>query len=96
MFDASELQQLLQEADQAFLQSCDQRMQLGEQQYGPYKFLGVDTLQEAIDEVVDLVNYGRMTFIKLYLLQASLKKIEADHPAIDKSGFVPMKEFLQS
>jgi hypothetical protein len=96
MLDASELQQLLVGADASFVETCDQRMRLGEEQYGPYKFLGVDTLQEAMDEVIDLVNYGRMTYIKLYLLQASLKKIEADHPAVDKSGFVPMKEFLQS
>jgi hypothetical protein len=69
-------------------------MELGAEKYGPAKFLAVDTLQEAMDEVLDLANYARMTYIKLYLLQFSTDKL-AEEQAPVKEGFVPMKEFLQ-
>jgi hypothetical protein len=95
MLDASEFKQLLAKADADFVQACVDRMELGEQQYGPFKFMEADTLQEAMDEVIDLVNYGRMTYIKLSLLQANLQKMLAGKPEVDDKGFVSMKEFHQ-
>lgn len=48
------------------------RHNAGAQKYGPFKFLGVDTLQELYEEVLDLINYGRYTAIKIKLLQEAL------------------------
>jgi hypothetical protein len=48
------------------------RHRMGAEKYGPGKFLTVDTLQEALDEVVDLANYARYTYIRLRLLQEAI------------------------
>jgi hypothetical protein len=89
-----EFQRLLNE-DQAFVDEAVARMQLGEEKYGPVKFLGVDTLQEAMDEVVDLANYARMTYVKLWLLNKRVAQMAVESAKPDKQGFIPMKEFLQ-
>jgi hypothetical protein len=47
---------------------------MGAEKYGPVKFLEVDSLEMAMEEVIDLGNYARYTFIKLYLLQKALSK----------------------
>ena len=49
----------------------------------------------AMDEVLDMSNYMRMTYIKLVILQAHIAKLAAESPAVNEKGFVPMKEFLQ-
>lgn len=48
------------------------RHKMGAEKYGPGKFLTVDTIQEALDEVVDLANYARYTYIRLRLLQEAI------------------------
>lgn len=40
--------------------------------YGEAGFFHTDTLRMAMEEVVDLSNYARYTFIKLYVLQRAL------------------------
>jgi hypothetical protein len=95
MLDASEFKELLTTADRSFVTRSAERMQLGEEKYGPFKFLEADTLEEAMQEVLDLGNYARMTYIRLYLLQSHLAKLAAESPAVTEKGFVPMKEFLQ-
>jgi hypothetical protein len=95
MFDASEFQALLVQADAEFVSKSAERMEAGAEKYGALKFLTVDTLGEAMDEVLDLSNYARMTYIKLYLLRAQLAQLNADNPVVDNQGFVPTKEFRQ-
>lgn len=95
MFDASEFQKLLTEADQAFFVRAQERMQAGEKTYGSFKYLDADTVEEAMQEVLDMSNYMRMTYIKLAVLKAHIAKLAAESPAVDQKGFVPMKEFLQ-
>lgn len=51
---------------------CLERHELGERKYGPGTWLGIDTLQHAMDEVADLGNYARFTWIKLRMLQELL------------------------
>jgi hypothetical protein len=89
------MQELLQKADSEFVKQANDRMELGAEKYGPVKFLAVDTLEEGMQELLDLSNYARMTFIKIYILKQYLDKLTAEHPAVNKEGFVPMKEFLQ-
>lgn len=95
MLDASEFKELLTTADRSFVTRSAERMQLGEEKYGPFKFLEADTLEEAMQEVIDLGNYARMTYIRLYLLQAHIARLAEQSPSTDTKGFVPMKEFLQ-
>jgi hypothetical protein len=68
-------------------------MDLGEQKYGPIKFLSVDTLEEAMQEVLDLANYARMTYIKLYILQQGMPKVTSGAPT-DADGFVSTKTLM--
>jgi hypothetical protein len=51
----------------------EERHQMGQEKYGPIQFTSVDTLEAAIQEVLDLANYARYTYIKLRLLQESLE-----------------------
>lgn len=62
---AEELQDYVNE----FVAMCQQRHEMGAEKYGPVNFLRVDSLQMAIEEVVDLANYAMYTFIKLRILQ---------------------------
>ena len=63
---------LIVTVSEEFDDQCEERHKRGGEKYGPGKFLTVDTLQEAIDEIVDLANYARYTYIKLRLLQHSI------------------------
>lgn len=61
---------LLLEVDQ---QVCKRREQ-GAAKYGNTTFLDYDNLQQAMDEVVDLINYARFAYVKLRLLQLGLQR----------------------
>jgi len=56
---------------------------MGEKKYGPGTWLGVDNLEMAIEEIIDLANYARFAFIKLRMLQELL--------VTDKSTEKPLK-----
>lgn len=92
---STDLAELLTQADQAFVNSCQARHEKGEEKYGPMTFLEVDTLEMAMEEVVDLANYARYTFIKLYMLQRAAKRSAERHPATDSQGFISLKEMFQ-
>jgi hypothetical protein len=70
-----ELVELLDVYSKEFDALCAERHEMGAEKYGPGKFLTVDTLQEALEEIVDLSNYARYTFIKLRALQDRLPEI---------------------
>jgi hypothetical protein len=90
MLDASEISQLLTAADAEFVTRANERMEKGAEKYGAFKFLGVDTLEEAMQEVLDLANYARMTYIKLRLLKEEIAA--ASVPQADTEGFKSFKE----
>jgi hypothetical protein len=60
----------------------------GEEKYGAGTWLTIDTLQHAMDEVLDLANYARFTYVKLRMLQDKLVEFQADASiAKAKSGY---------
>jgi hypothetical protein len=63
-----------------------ERHRLGATKYGAGAFLTADTLEMAIEEVLDLANYTRYTFIKLRLLQESLAAQVPAEPV--STGFI--------
>lgn len=67
--------QMAQEATGAFFEMMHERHEMGQEKYGPIKFMNVNTLEEAMEEVVDLGNYALYTFMKLYVLNLQLQKI---------------------
>lgn len=74
MTDINALVEDIKKASERFDIMCQERHEMGDQEYGPVAFLGNDTLQMAMEEIVDLANYARYTFIKLELLR---QKVEA-------------------
>lgn len=94
MFSASEMDNanLLQQLSDEFDTSCQARHEMGEVKYGAGTFLKTDTLQHALDEVTDLANYARYTYIKLRLMQLGIAEYvpngEVTEPIVD-SGSTP-------
>jgi expansin (peptidoglycan-binding protein) len=59
------------------------RMALGEQKYGPGKWMTVDTMEEALFEIADLGNYAQMTFVRIRILQAQLEELTNEESSKD-------------
>lgn len=66
--------ELLQQLSDEFSDLTEQRHQMGAEQYGPAKFLTVDTIEMAAEELVDLSNYARYLYIKLRIIEESLRE----------------------
>jgi hypothetical protein len=90
----SALTQALQEADESFVARLQERLEKGDEKYGQLRFLEVDTLEEAMKEVLDLANYARFTYIKLFLLQRAATRTATKSPLTDRQGFVSLKEMF--
>jgi hypothetical protein len=89
---ASDLPALIQQASDELDNTCLQRHQRGQEKYGDLTFFDADTVEMAMEEVADMMNYMRYTWIKLWLLRRSIYKIVEKHPAADSEGFIPLKE----
>lgn len=83
-------QGLVESLSNEFDAYCQKRHDFGEQKYGPVRFAEVDTLEMAIEEVIDLANYARYTFVKLRLVQEHLKASLEEPPALGSSAFIPV------
>jgi len=79
-------------ANDAFDQMCVERHEKGQEKYGKFKFLDVNTLEEALFEVADLANYARYTFVKLWVLNNYLDEYVKKPALSSLEGFVPMSE----
>jgi hypothetical protein len=78
-----------------FDEQCTARHKHGAEKYGAGKFLTVDTLEEAMQEIVDLSNYARYTYIRLRLLQESiLAAVPTDAP-VAQTGFIKATDFTK-
>lgn len=51
-----------------------ERHDMGARKYGPVRFAEIDPLQMALEEVADLANYARYTFIKIRMLQDAIEQ----------------------
>lgn len=86
--------QMAQQASALFFQMMQDRHVMGEAKYGPIKFMDVNTLEEAMEEVVDLSNYAMYTFMKLYVLNQQLQKLlpEEGHEPLGAASFMKSGE----
>jgi len=75
-----------------FDEMCEQRHKAGADKYGPGKFLTVDTIEEALQELVDLANYTRYTFIKLRMLQEAILVQGEGAGVLDDQGFIKTRD----
>ena len=60
--------ELLQKLADEYDTECQRRHDMGAEKYGPVRFLEVNSLQEAMNEIVDLANYARYTWMKFALM----------------------------
>lgn len=82
---------VLQDLSEEFDEFCAKRHEYGAEQYGALKFAKVDTIEEAIFEVLDLANYARYTYIRLRLLQQSIKELTQNtQPGNLPEGFISL------
>lgn len=72
---------LVNQLSAEFDMACQQRHNEGATKYGPFAFMGKDMMQEAMDEVLDLSNYARYCYIKLRMMQLTLKEHQQEFEA---------------
>lgn len=77
---------MIQEANAAFDVLVQERHDAGADTYGSFAFLGKNTVEEAMEEVLDLANYARYTYIKLYLMNVQLATALGEEEA--EPGFI--------
>jgi len=80
----ADFNQLTREASEVFFNMMQERHVMGEEKYGPIKFMEVNTLEEALEELADFGNYVMYTFMKVYVLNLQLKKL------LSKEGHEPL------
>ena len=60
--------------DKPFQEARAARLEVGEKEYGAYKFLSADVINMAKEEVIDLANYAQFIYYKLCLLEEATKQ----------------------
>lgn len=75
--EATQVAQLINTFGSEFWEMVQARHELGEKKYGPGKFLRVDTMEEALQELADLANYACYTFVRIRMLQVALEQMGA-------------------
>jgi len=85
------LQKYFEEGSKAFFGMMQQRHMDGEAKYGRVKFMEVNTLEEALEELADLGNYAMYTFMKVWVLNRQLAAVtEApDETTLGVQSFIP-------
>jgi hypothetical protein len=68
----------MQRLSDEFDEMCRARHEMGAEKYGPVKFLEIDSWQMMLEEITDLANYARYTFIKIRLLQEGTPAVEVE------------------
>lgn len=76
----TDFSQMTREASEVFFRMMQERHEMGQLKYGPIKFMEVNTLEEAMEEIADLGNYALYTFMKLYVLNQQLQKVVPQGP----------------
>jgi hypothetical protein len=74
--EARDFQAMLDEANAAYDEMCRSRHAKGQEVYGPLKFMEVNTLEQAMEEIADMANYARYTWLKLWFLNQQVDKVE--------------------
>jgi hypothetical protein len=82
--DDPALSQAVAEASALFDEMCTARHEYGQEKYGEFTFVEAPTLQMALEEVVDLANYARYTFIKVWLLRNAIARAQVT--SMQKAG----------
>src|SRR5688500_3896530 len=63
---------------EAFDAECQRKHDEGSTKYGAVRFMEVDSIAMAMEEVIDLANYARFTYVKLAMLQSWALQFELE------------------
>jgi len=85
--------EILKEAEALFERMTHDRHAMGREKYGVLTFLEMPTLEMALEELADLANYARYTFVKVALLRDRIKQFQGK-AIVDQDGFHSVSEIL--
>jgi hypothetical protein len=90
---SDDMSQYMQQLSEEFDTVCADRHEMGAEKYGALKFVEKDTIQEMIEELVDLANYTRYTYIKLRMMQDYMAMgAEVPQDTLGRGGFINMRK----
>lgn len=61
--------------DAQFEAEREKRLAMGAEEYGPTKFLDINVIEMAKEEVIDLANYAQFIYYKLCMLEETTKDV---------------------
>jgi hypothetical protein len=70
------LRHAVAEASKLFDEMCKDRHEYGQQKYSEFSYVEAPTLQMALEEIADLSNYARYTFIKVWLIRGAIERAQ--------------------
>lgn len=76
----------IQEANAKFELHCRTRHEMGAEKYGDSTYLDKDTLAMMQDELIDMANYARYSFIKLELMREGIMDWSGNEVGIPLPG----------
>lgn len=81
--DAEELNAKVNEFANEYNERRFERHQMGEKKYGAGTWIKVETIEEALAELLDAGNYIQFTYVKLRMLQENILEVlkSQDEPA---------------
>jgi hypothetical protein len=91
--DAARFTLAIQQITNQYFAEMQKRHDAGQEKYGPVGFTHADTLEKAMQELVDLGNYAMYTYIKCALLSEDISRLATS--AVDELGvpsFRPSKD----
>jgi hypothetical protein len=88
----TDISELMQQLSEEFDEACHQRHETGAVKYGALKFMGADTFQEMIEEIVDIANYARYTYIKLRMYQQYMAEQTTPPEMLGAEGFISRRK----
>jgi len=89
----ADLARLVEEANHHLDREMIRKEQVGAEKYGELAFLGNATVEMAMDEIVDWMNYMRFTYIKLFIMNKMLKRMNEQRPPTQE-GFISTSQLF--
>jgi hypothetical protein len=88
------LENLIADAHHQLNREIRRKEEVGAETYGEFAFLQNPTLEMAMDEIVDLMNYLRYTYVKTYMLNKVLQQYNELTKPEDVTGFIPTSKLF--
>lgn len=85
---SDDIQRLTNKADAQLEVELHRKERVGAEKYGEWAFLQNPTLEMAMDEIIDLINYAKFTYRKLYIMNEILQAAQRERP-MPQEGFIP-------